>query len=204
MRYLVAVLLLVACNPVTATQIHHPVQKPVFETASAPAPKLMDPISKAEPKADPVTEDDVTHAQHWLLFMITNLDENLEGAQEICAYFHQQLAMQDGGGTNIHWFNCGGADGYSLAVNDDGKVVYVVDSNHPSFRLDVLSKLFGEPELEKSPDLTEYRWTRPARESAGPDLVVTYCVPSDPENRPFVGIQFGAKKTLKSDGTTNL
>lgn len=208
MRYLLPLLMLVACTPkAVTTQIHHPVQKPAFEAPAEkpvekPAPKLMEPMHRPEP----VTKEAVRQAQQWLLFMTTNLGKGLEEAQSICAFMGSQLELQDEGGPNMHWMNCGGADGYSMAVNDGGEVQFVVDANHPSWRLDILTKLLGEPELDKDQDLSQYRWVRPANDAAGPDLVISYCVSADPDKRPFVSVQFAADpaKPSKSGATLNL
>jgi hypothetical protein len=162
-----------------------------------------------------VTKEDLAQAQQWITFLSKHLGKGLDVAFKICSAVDPSVSLELMGSDEAgrHWFTCGGADGYTLAVDDDGIVQYVADSNHPAFRLEVLIKLFGAPEnTEKSEELTEHWWgVQAINDKSAPVLIVTFTIPTDKSNRPFVSVERAKQKSeqpstpkVESGGTLNL
>lgn len=189
-HFALVLLLLIGCagTSIATTQTADPIMTPIV--VAPQAPRLMEPL---HPKQQPIPANPqmVEAAEHWLTLMIGQLDIDLSDAMGLCAFLGEELKQTEG-----QFFSCGGADGYTLAVNQEGKVIFVADANHPSWRLDVLRDLLGPDEPNNTSEMVEHRWLKTPRDGVGPSLIISYIEPKDPENRPFVSVQFADRAKL--------
>jgi hypothetical protein len=149
--------------------------------------------------------------EEWLVILIAHLDMNLEEAMAFCnKVFDEQLTpLKD----RDHWFECGGPEGYTVVINDDGDIFYVADANHEGWTLPILRELLGrEDSVSDNATLVEHHWVKSPADG-GPDLGISFNVPKDLKNsRPFVSLKYSEtsetseapKKPVKSGASLTL
>jgi hypothetical protein len=140
-----------------------------------------------------IPKERLQNALYWLAVLSANLGVKLEKAMEICAVMELQMQHRNSEGGH-NWFQCGGNEGYTIAVNDEGTTVYVADSNFPDFSLEVLTKLFGPAVRQHEENITMYVWHVSTKaDSVG--ILVDFVVPDDlTVHPPFLALELPQEK----------
>ena len=166
----------------------------IKSAAPVQAPPSAPMTTNKSAKLDPV---EVAAAQDVLMFMVAQLDLDLAGAMAMCSAAGDKLLPMEG---KDHWFNCGGPEGYTVTVDDDGKVLYCMAVGQEyEWTLPVLREVLGrEDKMEISDTMAETHWYRqPAdKDDHDPDLDISFVVPKDKTVHPFVSMQFVKSGTL--------
>jgi hypothetical protein len=128
---------------------------------------------------------------NWLFLLNTNLGLRLEEASLFCDQFGQKLEFQESNQSG-NWFQCGGAEGYTLSCDQDGVVQYVADNNFPLFTLENIQSVLGTPKKAVHQDgVTLHMWVLSGIRGL-PPRTLCFVIPDDHESPPFVSIRLWA------------
>lgn len=174
----------------------------------ASTPKPLEPVTPVAPVVDSrppvkrppnVAPEVLEEAEHVLMFMVFSLDMGLADAMKMCGELGSELSPLEG---KDQWFNCGGVDGYTVAVNADGKIMYVAIEGIDGWTVPALRSILGpEDEVSHGEELVECHWVKQPADGVGPDLDISLNLPKD-GRRPFVGMKYRVKPP--KSGTLNL